>query len=366
MLRRRVRCMALLLLAALGFAYSCRPAATVSVAPTSSPAPAVTATAAPTGTPAPAPKDTPAPTTVALTVPPATDAPTQTPTAPPTPTPTPTATATPTPTPAGLCGGRYPDKFTEEPVLTDTAYQSKEFSIFLSKVHDEDTFSSFVTYFVADIYVQDVTLLKTAPAGQDFTSPLAGAVKQIAQRNGALFAASGDYYAHSMQALIIRNGVSYNDKPTTRFQSCVLFRDGTMAFYAPEELDVPALLAAGAWQGWTFGPSLLDEEGQPLSKMPSTYIGVNDRNPRCMLGYYEPGHYCLVVVDGRQPSKRYSNGLTLLELSQLAHDLGCVKAYNLDGGQSAQFYWNGDIFNHPTGGGRSISDILYFSAPDAP
>ena len=248
-------------------------------------------------------------------------------------------------------------------MLTETSYQSQDLAIFLSKVYDDSSFSSFVTYFVADIYVQDITLLRTAPAGQDFTSPLAGAVKKIAQEHNALFAASGDYYAHSMQALIIRNGVSYNDRPSTRFESCVLFRDGTMAFYAPDALDVPALLAAGAWQGWTFGPSLLDEDGRPLTKMPSTYIGVNELNPRCMLGYYEPGHYCLVVADGRQPSKRYSNGLTLLELSQLAYDLGCAKAYNLDGGQSAQFYWQGEIYNHPTGGGRSISDILYFAAP---
>ena len=351
----RVRAVAPLLLAALMVLCGCQGAPRATATATAAPSPAPTASAAPT----PGPEQQP----VALTVPPVTAAPTAEPTQPPTAPPTAAPTATPTPTPSGLCGGRYPDKFTEEPVLTDTSYQSRDLSIFLSQVHDESSFSSFVTYFVADIYVQDITLLRTAPAGQDFTSPLAGAVKQIAQKNGALFAASGDYYAHSMQALILRNGVSYNDHPATRFQSCVLFRDGTMAFYAPEELDVPALLDAGAWQGWTFGPSLLDDEGRPLHKMPSTYIGVNDLNPRCMLGYYEPGHYCLVVVDGRQPSKRYSNGLTLLELSQLASDLGCTKAYNLDGGQSAQFYWQGDIFNHPTGGGRSISDIIYFAAP---
>ena len=251
-------------------------------------------------------------------------------------------------------------------MFTDTSYQSPDLAIFLSKVYDESSFSSFVTYFVADIYVQDITLLKTASAGPDFTSPLAGAVKKMAQSNNALFAASGDYYAHSRQGLIIRNGVSYNDRPATRFESCVLFLDGTMAFYAPDELDVAALLDAGAWQGWTFGPSLLDEAGQPLAKMPSTYVGVNDKNPRCMLGYYEPGHYCLVVADGRQHSRRYSDGLTLLELSQLAHDLGCAKAYNLDGGQSAQICWQGEIFNHPSGGGRSISDILYFAAPALP
>ena len=350
------RAAALAILVTLLF-WGCHPAVPVTAAAADTPSPEPTVTAAPT------PSPSPTSTAVALTVPPVTPAPTAEPTPSPTPAPTAVPTATPAPTPAGLCGGRYPDKFTEEEVLTETSYQSQDLAIFLSKVYDDSSFSSFVTYFVADIYVQDITLLRTAPAGQDFTSPLAGAVKKIAQEHNALFAASGDYYAHSMQALIIRNGVSYNDRPSTRFESCVLFRDGTMAFYAPDALDVPALLAAGAWQGWTFGPSLLDEDGRPLTKMPSTYIGVNELNPRCMLGYYEPGHYCLVVADGRQPSKRYSNGLTLLELSQLAYDLGCAKAYNLDGGQSAQFYWQGEIYNHPTGGGRSISDILYFAAP---
>ena len=301
-------------------------------------------------------------TALALTIPPATAAPTEAPT----PAPTPAPTATPEPTPDGLCGGRYPNKFTETPVFTDTTYRSRDLSVFLSKVYDESSFSSFVTYFVADIYVQDITLLQTASAGADFTRRQAGSVKKMAQDHDALLAASGDYYAHSMQGLIIRNGVSYNDRPTTRFESCVLFRDGPMAFYAPDELDIPELLAAGAWQGWTFGPSLLSEDGQPLAKAPSAYGAVSDKNPRCMLGYYEPGHYCLVVADGRQHSRRYSDGLTLLELSQLAYDLGCTKAYNLDGGLSAQLFWQDEIYNHPPGGGRSISDILYFAVPEIP
>lgn len=328
----------------------------------------VDATPAPTPTAEPTPEPTPTaePTPILMTVAPVTPAPTTAPS--PTPTPTPTATPTPVPTPEGLCGGRYPDVFTDEPVLTASSYQSSTLSIFLSRVHDETTFSSFVTYFVADIYVQDITLLRTAAAGKDFTARQAGSVKRMAQTNGALLAASGDYYAHNLQVgrppLIIRNGVLYRDKVNTPYESCVLFRDGTIAFYAPEELDPLALMAAGAWQGWTFGPSLLDENGEALTDIPRTYVGVTDRNPRCMLGYYEPGHYCLVVADGRQPQDRYSNGLTLLELSQLAHDLGCRKAYNLDGGQSAQIYWRDSIYNHPIGGGRSISDILYFAVPE--
>ncbi len=314
----------------------------------------------------PSPIPTAAPTRILLIVPCLTPVPTAAPTATPTPVPTPAPTATPVPTPDGLCGGRFPDKFTPTEEISDLSYQSRDLAIFLSKVYDDRAFSSFVTYFMADIYVQDITLLRTASAGRDFSVMAAGAVKRMAQEHDALFAASGDYYAHSMQGLIIRNGVSYNDRPSPRFESCVLFRDGTMEFYDPEELDVPALLAAGAWQGWTFGPSLLDENGEPRRNFAKAYASVSDKNPRCMLGYFEPGHYCLVLADGRQPSKRYSNGLTLLELGELASDLGCTKAYNLDGGQSAQIYWQGDIYNRPTGGGRSISDILYFAAPDAP
>ena len=318
----------------------------------------------PTETPSPVPTATAAPSPLSLTMPPVTPVPTAEPT--PTPSPTPTPVPTPTPTPDGLCGGRFPDKFSDTVVMTEDSYQSPTLAIFLSKVRDENTFTSYVTYFVADIYVQDITLLKTAAAGPDFNARQADHVKRMARNNDAILAASGDYYAHSGQGLIIRNGVSYNDKPTSRFESCVLFRDGTMAFYDSKELDVKALLAAGAWQGWTFGPSLLTEDGQPRTSMPKTYVGVNKQNPRCMLGYYEPGHYCILVVDGRQRSGRYSMGLTLLELSKLAYSLGCTKAYNLDGGQSAQVYWRDGIYNHPTSGGRTISDILYFAAPDAP
>ena len=361
---RRLRRIALLAFAALVL-LGCRgqePADAQLVLVSQAPTAHVATPAPPTADPAPvlftlSPTDSPAPSSV--------------PTAEPTPAPSavPAPTVTPEPTPDGLCGGRFPDKFTDEVVVTETSYQSPELAIFLSTVHDEETFSSFVTYFVADIYVQDITLLRTAPAGKDFTSVSIAAVKAMAQKNNALFAASGDYYAHNLQGgkapLIIRNGVLYKRKVSTSYEACVLFRDGTMETYAPDVLDPEALLDAGAWQGWTFGPSLLDEDGQPRTSLPKKYAGVNDVNPRCMLGYYEPGHYCVVLVDGRQRSGRYSMGLTLLELGRLAYDLGCVKAYNLDGGQSAQIYWQGRIYNQPTGGGRSISDILYFALPEA-
>ena len=73
----------------------------------------------------------------------------------------------------------------------------------------------------------------------------------------------------------------------------------------------------------------------------------------------EPGHYVFVVVDGRADG--YSAGITLPGLAELMQGLGCVVAYNLDGGGSATLYFNGEVVNHPVGTGeeRGTSDIIY-------
>lgn len=78
-----------------------------------------------------------------------------------------------------------------------------------------------------------------------------------------------------------------------------------------------------------------------------------------MLGYYEPGHYCFVVVDGRV---KHSAGLNMENLAKLMADLGCKQAYNFDGGDTSQMYWNGAICNTPSGN-RSQVDIIYLVEP---
>ena len=80
-------------------------------------------------------------------------------------------------------------------------------------------------------------------------------------------------------------------------------------------------------------------------------------NPRTAIGYYEPGHYCFIVVDGRQTG--YSEGLSMEDLSQLMYDLGCKVAYNFDGGQTSMMVFDGKVVNKPYKDGRSCSDIVY-------
>ena len=105
--------------------------------------------------------------------------------------------------------------------------------------------------------------------------------------------------------------------------------------------------------GLDFSPALLDTDGSVLTSFASTGRIIS-ANPRTAIGYYEPGHYCMVVVDGRGASA----GITLPDLSQLFYDLGCTAAYNLDGGNSSIMVWQDAVINDPSGGGRESSDAL--------
>mgnify|MGYP002292161028 FL=1 len=89
---------------------------------------------------------------------------------------------------------------------------------------------------------------------------------------------------------------------------------------------------------------------------------INSRNPRSVLGYYEPGHYCFVAVSGRRgdPPVGEGRGMTTAELSKLMYDLGCKEAYNMDGGATSMLFFDGKLVNVPAGGeGRKCSDMIY-------
>ena len=112
------------------------------------------------------------------------------------------------------------------------------------------------------------------------------------------------------------------------------------------------------WQAWSFGPSLLGENGEALEEFDSS---IFVRNPRCAIGYYEPGHYCFVTVDGRQPG--YSRGMSLPELAKVFEDLGCTAAYNMDGGHTVFMTKEDQYVNHSYKPSKTISDCICICEP---
>lgn len=210
-----------------------------------------------------------------------------------------------------------------------------------------------VAYYVADVWVKDISSFRTAFAKKQYGQGIHQGFMKMAQDNKAIVAISGDYYSARAKGIVVRNGQLYRDIP---FEDvCVLYQDGVMETYTKDTFNIDDAIARKAYQIWSFGPQLL-ENGQPMQDFNSS---VKKANPRCAIGYYEPGHYCFVTVDGRQSG--YSDGITLQALSQLFYDLGCKAAYNLDGGQTAMMAYGSQLVNRPYHGGRESGDIIFIS-----
>lgn len=264
---------------------------------------------------------------------------------------------------------KFADKFTAQVVSTDNTYTSPNLSIELThhtvltnqldmtsngkhKKYGKD-----ISYVLADIYIGDITCLQTAFARDTYGVGYEEKLTDMSTKMKSILAINGDSYSNSRHAdngTIIRNGVIYRSSPTD-METCVLNWDGTMKIYSPKELNTQQLIAEGAYQSWIFGPSLLDENGKAKTSF-LTWDYIRQSHPRTAIGYYEPGHYCLLVVDGRQASTR---GMFLEEMAALFEQLGCKAAYNLDGGHCSFMTKGTQIVNHPYKPEHKIQDGIF-------
>lgn len=251
---------------------------------------------------------------------------------------------------------------TSSPVVTDTTYTDGDTSITISQVvtgSGDDT----VTYYVADVVLDDATQLRSAFAQDAFGTNIVEYTSDIAEDNDAILAINGDYYGFRDSGIVIRNGVVYRDDGAR--QGLAIYRDGTMQVYDETATTAEQLVADGVWNTLSFGPALV-EDGAIVSGIDDIEVDTNFGNhsiqgsqPRTGIGIVDDNHFVFVVVDGR--SSGYSRGVTMTEFAQIFADLGATTAYNLDGGGSSAMYFNGDLVNNPLGRDkeRGTSDILY-------
>lgn len=266
---------------------------------------------------------------------------------------------------------KFADKFTVQTVSTDTSYTSPNVSIRLS-YHQYDTgkldksnsgkheiYGTKISYVLADIYVGDITCFQTAFAKDTYGVGYSEKLTDMSARMKSILGVNGDSYSnnrHEDNGTIVRNGVIYRNKQTTE-ETCVLNWDGTMDIYQPGQVDLQQLVDKGAYQSWIFGPSLLDENGKAKDTF-LTWDYIRESHPRTAIGYYEPGHYCLLLVDGRQKSSR---GMFLDEMAKVFENLGCKAAYNLDGGHCSFMTLKEQVANHPYKPEHEVEDGIFIT-----
>lgn len=268
--------------------------------------------------------------------------------------------ATPQPTRAPMEGDiepvRFPDHDTGE--NADWSYQSDELRIAITRNEDDE---DRLVYYVADIWIRNVNSFRMGFGNGKFNSGREEP-EDFATREHAIFAVNGTMNS----GLVIHNGeqVKKNvENSDIAFRSGVLiiYRDGSVKTinrakkqtynYKKENAE-----HGGIWHALQFGPILV-QDGEIQSGLKK-----NERHPRTIFGYVEPGHYIIVTVDGRT---KKSIGITEKEMAELMQSLGCTDAMNMDGGNSAVMMFMGEMINVQSGSGRNVVDLLAFAEYDA-
>lgn len=273
----------------------------------------------------------------------------------------PTATAeastapTEAPTAAPTAAEPPAEQATTAPISTDTEYHDDQIDIVLTTMRVENT-----TVYVADVQIADISLLKTALAGNTYARNLTETTSVQAANTGAILAINGDYYGAQERGYVLRNGVLYRASAQSGTDALVIGADGNFRIINEGETSADTLVREGAWQVLTFGPALV-KDGQVTVRSSDEVGRAMTSNPRTAIGQISEGHYLLVVSDGRT---KESTGLSLRQLAELMQSLGAQIAYNLDGGGSSTMVFQGRVVNNPTTNGRSIrersvSDIVY-------
>ncbi len=235
-----------------------------------------------------------------------------------------------------------------------THYEDENIRIEISEYEVYET-----KVYVADIQLSSAQYLKTAFAKDTYGRNITEKTSVTAASHNAILAINGDFYGTHTHGYVIRNGVLYRDVKRDDTDYLCITADGSFFITTDDEYSAQDLADMGVWQCFMFGPRLI-ENGAIMVDPDSEVSRAMQSNPRTAIGQIDDLHYVFVVSDGRTSD---SDGLKLEELAQFMQGLGVQTGYNLDGGGSSTFYFNGEILNNPTTWGRiqerSVSDIVY-------
>ncbi|MBR0398148.1 MAG: phosphodiester glycosidase family protein [Eubacterium sp.] len=241
-------------------------------------------------------------------------------------------------------------------VVTSDSYQADGVSITLTEERVYDT-----QVYIADIQLDDPSELLSGLADNSFGRNLSQKTSEMAETLNAVLAINGDYYGFRDSGYVMRNGYLYRStaRSGSGNEDLVVYSDGSMEIIDESEVTAEELEAKGAVQIYSFGPGLISDGTVSVTAGDEVDQSMRS-NPRTAIGMVEPGHYIMVVSDGRTDE---SAGLSLAQLADVMQNAGCTEAYNLDGGGSTTMWFNGKIVNNPTGGRgsneRAVSDIVY-------
>ncbi|OHE41658.1 MAG: hypothetical protein A2Y16_06165 [Tenericutes bacterium GWF2_57_13] len=210
--------------------------------------------------------------------------------------------------------------------------------------------------YVADVVVESAYEILGAFAYNTFGGTnIVETVSTMANNHDAVFAINSDYASHYSTGFVIRNGAILRSTVSNR-SAVALLSDGTVITLKEADTTVQAVFDDGAWQLWSFGPILV-QNGVMVASVNDGLARDAVNNPRSGFGAVGTNHFMFVTVDGRTDA---SHGADIEEFAWIMISLGCVTAYNFDGGGSATMWFDGAVVNKPSEGTeRKVGDCVY-------
>lgn len=229
----------------------------------------------------------------------------------------------------------------------------------------ETVFKDGVSWRVAKVQIKSPTQLRTGIAGSKVSSSKTAVPTSLAKKYNAVIAMNGDDYQQQKDAKSFeyRMGQKVRSKSNTKRDILIIDEEGNLNIFVKSDA---AKMKAFAQEGhkpinaFTFGPALvIDGEVQAIPK--DYKYNPNANEPRSAIGQTGELSYVLVIAEGRNESG--SRGVTVEELADyMKYELGCIQAYNLDGGNTAEMVVNNKMYmDKVKHNERDMYDIIYFA-----
>ncbi len=221
--------------------------------------------------------------------------------------------------------------------------------------------------YIAHVKIADASQLRTAVGNPEKLGSTRGKeVSTLAKSNHAVIAMNGDNYTDKPEKTTFEYRMTQKIRSKANRTKDILIIDDAGDFHLfvqsagikefPEELKKSGRKLVNAF---TFGPALV-KDGE-LLKLDDNYgYNPHGREPRAAIGQTGPLSYVMVIVSAKDRSG--SSGFSQGKLGELMYELGCVQAFNLEGGNSAEMVFGNQVIKGMPGGDeRTLSDIIYFA-----
>jgi uncharacterized protein YigE (DUF2233 family) len=214
----------------------------------------------------------------------------------------------------------------------------------------------------AEVFISDPSQLKRKIAGDAYGYGTQLYASSMAAQANAVVAMNGDFYKFRPLGICVYDRTVYRCEGAS-LDTCFFDTQGNMIFsYAGELTDKDEAQRFvdenDILFSLSFGPVLIDN-GVPKENLNYRIGETMQRYSRSAIGQLGENHYLLMTIGHVYP---YKECCTLKGAQDIMLLKGCVNAYTLDGGQTAELIWRDRPYSYVDWGvERTISDIIYFA-----